>query len=119
MEAPKSWIQRTMDNMDQLLEAVKFNPRKDLSDFDPGKPTEVEKQEAYVNSSLERCRRCGDQTYLLVPVGLSTLCSACEVDLRAMEEHGLTKRPTWFYEMVQIASSKGEVKSVPNRRRKP
>lgn len=111
-----NWITRTMENMDQLLEASKFDPGKGLSDFDPSKPSEVEKQKAYVNNSLERCRRCGDHTYLLVPAGMSTLCDECESDLRVLEEESLKKRPHWFYEMVRVASEKGQVKSVPNRR---
>lgn len=101
------WITRTMENMDELLEASKFDPGKELSDFDPSKPSETDKQEAYVNSSLERCRRCGDHTFLIMPAGLSTICSACEVDLRALEDESLPKRPYWFYEMVVEAGKRG------------
>ncbi len=98
-----SWIARTMENMDQLLEAIKF---KATSEDLPFKPSDAELQEAYINSSLERCRRCGDHTFTIMPSGLATLCSACEADLREMEEKALTKRPFWFYEMVQKASKK-------------
>jgi hypothetical protein len=103
-----NWITRTMENMDQLLAAVKFDPGKGLSDFDPAKPSETDKQMAYVNSSLERCRRCGDHTYLLVPAGMSTLCNECESDLRVMENESLKATPHWFYEMVRIASDKAK-----------
>lgn len=98
-----NWISRTMENMDQLLTASKFDPRKDLSDFDPGKPSETDKQEAYVNSSLERCRRCGDHTFNMMPAGLGTVCSECESDLRVLEDESLGQRPHWFYEMVLLA----------------
>jgi hypothetical protein len=95
-----SWITRTMENMDQLLEASKFDPGKELDDFDPRKPSETERQEAYINSSLERCRRCGDHTFLMFPAGLQTLCSECESDLRVLEDESLETRPFWFYEIV-------------------
>lgn len=114
MEDTKTtWISRTMENMDKLLAAMKFDPGKDLDEFDPRKPSEIAKQEAYVEKSLERCPRCGDHIWGLIadPLNaLSKLCSSCTTEVREFEKAHYraqdVKPPLWFIDMVQLAHKK-------------
>ncbi len=107
-----NWIERTMDNMDKFLAAIKFVKRPDWSDGQA--PTSSsEEQEAYVNKSLERCPRCGDHIWGLIadPMNaLSKLCPSCEHELRQYEKDRYRdnnqKPPLWFKDMMQLAMKK-------------
>jgi len=109
MEDTRNWITRTMENMDALIKAV--NNKKEENEFTGS----LQKQENYVNSSLERCPRCGDHVYGLMadPSGvLSKLCDSCTTELRDIEEehyrrHFAAQRPPrWFVDLVKIATTK-------------
>jgi hypothetical protein len=80
----------TCSNMDRVLGGMKT--------LDGGRfpiLTDVERQRAYVDSSLDRCRRCGDPVVYLVSVGMASLCNDCEKYLRLIDG-GLM----WFIDII-------------------
>jgi hypothetical protein len=65
-------------------------------------PTEVEKQKDYVEASLDRCRRCGDHTYSILPTQpLSLLCGDCERTVKATDGGVM-----WFAQLVAAVEEK-------------
>jgi hypothetical protein len=65
---------------------------------------DLEKQRLYVESSLARCRRCGDHTPTFLPTApLALICADCEATLRA------TDKCMWFAELIsKISTKEGE-----------
>lgn len=82
---------RTMANCDKVIAGMK---RLDGGAFPI--MSEYEKQQAYVDSSLERCRRCGNPVVYLQPVGLGTLCPECERYFRDLDGDLI-----WFVDMIE------------------
>ena len=88
-------VDKIIANADAKFEAQKTITRQ---------LTETEKQERYVAASGDRCARCGDLTYNLLPGG-AQFCSPCvglflKLD---MEDHG---GEFWWYSkmLLQIKS---------------
>lgn len=81
---------RTIANMNELIEGNKQMQEENILTKD------LAKQEAYVKSSLDRCRRCGDHTHgLIAPdLPLQNICSKCESALKQREPL------IWFADMV-------------------
>lgn len=84
-----SLIDKTIKNMDELVQATK-------AQTEPFPQTELQKQQRYVASSLQRCRRCGDHTMSIVTTQpLTLLCGDCQAILRKHDEPLM-----WFSDMV-------------------
>ena len=70
--------------------------------------TELEKQKAYTDASLHRCRRCGDPCPTILPSPpMALLCTKCETLMRE-HDHGVM----WFVDLInEIAGGqKGKAK---------
>lgn len=88
-----NWIERTMENMDAVIDASKK--------LKEGKLTELEKQSAKATASMHRCRRCGDITVGIMPeFALQRICSECEKELKLLDGQAL-----WFATMVGRVNS--------------
>ncbi len=66
---------------------------------------DLDKQRDYTESSMHRCRRCGDTCFSIFPSGeLSLICNPCEKELRERDE------PMWFVEILDKTRPKDKEK---------
>lgn len=71
-----------------------------------GAPDELQKQHDHIEATLDRCRRCGDHTYAVLPCPpLSLLCGECEDTLKATDG-----KVMWFAQLVAAITKKEKSK---------
>ena len=80
----------TMTNCDRVIAGLKA--QREENDFTPA----LVKQQAYVDASLERCRRCGEPVAFMQMVGLATICPECERYFRDLDGDLI-----WFVDMIE------------------
>lgn len=90
-------VDKIIANADEMFDAQKTITRT---------LTETQKQERYVAASGDRCARCGDLTYNLLPGG-AQFCSPCvglfrELDIK---DHG---GEFWWYSKMLLEIAKGK-----------
>ena len=81
--------EKTIDNCQEVVEGHKALASPDTL-------TETEKQHAYVNAQLSRCRRCGAHTPTVLPSPpLSMVCPDCESTMRTGDAGVM-----WFVDLI-------------------
>lgn len=92
----KDLVDKTIANHKILAAAIKR-----VSSPAPPFQSDLDRQHNYAESSMHRCRRCGDMVVPVLPTHeLSLICEPCEVLLRGWEE------PMWFVELLDKSSGK-------------
>ncbi len=99
-------VDKTIANCKEVVEATEARA-KTQSKMHAGVTItdgELEKQRLYVESSLNRCRRCGDHTPTFLPTApLALICADCETALKE------TDKCMWFAELLsKISTKEGE-----------
>ena len=106
-------VDKTIANCKQVVEATEAyaKPQSKMNAGVTITDGELEKQRLYVESSLARCRRCGDHTPSFLPTApLSLICPPCEAKLRE------TDKCMWFAQLIaQISAGNPEEVSVSIR----
>jgi hypothetical protein len=87
-------VDKIIANVDQMIEA-----RKDI----PRVLTETEKQDRYVMAGGDRCARCGDLTWNLLPGG-AQFCSPCVALFLALDTKSHGGEFWWFSKMLHEMS---------------
>lgn len=99
-------VDKTIANCKEVVEAIEagVKPQSKMTAGVTITDGELEKQRLYVQSSLARCRRCGDHTPTFLPTApLSIICSDCEATLKE------TDKCMWFASLIsKIATKEGE-----------
>ncbi len=90
---------KTIANHQQLVNAVTRIKRAEMTG---DTRTELEKQQDYVEANLDRCRRCGDGVFPILPTApLSQLCGDCERSVKATDGGVM-----WFAQLVAEVEKK-------------
>jgi len=98
-EQVKNLVDKTIKNHKLMIAAMKrlMSP--------PPFQKEIDKQRDYTESSMHRCRRCGDSVVPLLPTAeLSLICIPCQTELRKREA------PMWFVEILDKTRPKAKEK---------
>lgn len=98
-EQVKSLVDKTIDNHKLMIAAMKrlVSP--------PPFQKEIDKQRDFTESSMHRCRRCGDSVVPVLPTAeLSMICIPCQTELRERDA------PMWFVELLDKSRPKGKGK---------
>jgi len=88
-EEIKSLVDKTIANHKTMIAAMKrlVTP--------PPFQKDIDKQRDYTESSMHRCRRCGDSVVPFLPTAeLSMICIPCQTELRKRDA------PMWFVEIL-------------------
>lgn len=81
----RNLAEKTIANCKELVEASK----------QPEPDDQVDKQRLYVARSLDRCKRCGDHVFPILPTPpLSLLCGSCETIAKS------TDGVMWFAQLL-------------------
>jgi hypothetical protein len=91
-------VDKTIANCKEVVEATDVRAQSKFAKKNPAATlidSELEKQRIYVDSSLNRCRRCGDHTPTFLPTApLALICADCENTLKNND------KAMWFVELL-------------------
>ena len=101
--ARSNLAQRTIENHKTVVDAHARRAKyKSSHRVHIGAPDELQKQRDHIDATLDRCRRCGDHTFAVLPCPpLSLLCGDCEDTLKTTDG-----KVMWFAQLVAAIANK-------------